>query len=218
MSLNDQLLVALSMYGLPVLFGASVINSIGIPIPDAILLIAAGSYIQIGDMNQWWVLGVSILGAVIGDQIGYAIGYWGGRPLVARLGRLIGSQKRVSDAEALARRWGGFGIFFSRWLLTQLEAAINLASGIAEYPYGRFLLWDITGEILWVAAYVIIGRIFSDRVQDVIQLLVNLFWVEVGLVGAVIFGWILFRNLRGRQRREAAGEEEQADFPGEKGL
>ncbi len=219
MSLNDQLLVALSLYGLPVLFGASVINSVGIPIPDAILLIAAGSYIQLGDMNQWWVLGVAILGAVIGDQIGYAIGYWGGRPLVSRLSRFLGGEKRINDAEALARRWGGFGIFFSRWLLTQLESMINIASGIAEYPYGRFLLWDITGEIVWVAAYVMIGRIFSDRVQDIIQLMVNFFWVEVGLAGTVIFGWILFRNLRSRQRKQAAARESKpAGLPGEKEL
>jgi len=199
-SLNDQLLVALSLYGLPVLFAASVINSIGIPIPDAILLIAAGSYIQLGQMNQGWVLAVAILGAVLGDQAGYWIGYWGGRPLVLRFTRFLGGEKRINDAEALARRWGGFGIFFSRWLLTTLEAWINLASGIACYPYARFLLWDIAGEILWVVVYVMLGRIFSDRVQEIIQLIGNFLWVEVGLVGAVAFGWILFRNLRSRRK------------------
>lgn len=200
MSLNDQMLVALSLYGMPVLFGASLINSIGIPIPDAILLIAAGSYIQLGSLNQWWVIGVAVVGAILGDQVGYGLGYWGGRPLVLRFSRWLGGEKRISAAEELARRWGGPGIFFSRWLLTSLEAWINLASGIASYPYGRFLLWDISGEILWVVAYVMLGRLFSERVQDVIQVLGNFFWVEVGLVGAAVFGWILFRNLRKSRR------------------
>jgi membrane protein DedA with SNARE-associated domain len=196
LSLNDQLLVALSVYGLPVLFGTSLINSIGIPIPNAILLIAAGSYIQLGDLNQGWVIAIAVVGAILGDTVGYGIGYWGGRPLVQRLGRWIGGEQRLAAAENLARRWGGFGIFFSRWLLTTLEAWINLASGITCYPYLRFLFWDVAGEVLWVVIFVMLGRIFSDRVQGVIQLLGNLVWVEVGLIGVVIFGWILYRNLR----------------------
>jgi membrane protein DedA with SNARE-associated domain len=196
LSVNDQLLVALSLYGLPVLFGASLINSIGIPIPNAILLIAAGSYIQLGDMNQGWVILIACIGAVLGDQVGYALGYWGGRPLVIRLSRWFGGEKRIMDAENLARRWGGFGIFISRWLLTSLEAWINLASGITCYPYLRFLLWDVTGEVLWVVIYIMLGRIFSDRVQNLIQLLGNLFWVEVGVIGAIGFGWFLFKKLR----------------------
>jgi membrane protein DedA with SNARE-associated domain len=101
----------------------------------------------------------------------------------------------------LAKRWGGFGIFFSRWLLTWLQSWINLASGITCYPYLRFLFWDITGEVFWVVTYVILGKIFSDRVQNLIQLLGNLFWVEVGLVGVIVFGWILFRNLKARTRK-----------------
>jgi membrane-associated protein len=199
-NLNDQLLAALSLYGLPVLFLTSLINSIGIPIPDAILLVAAGSYIQLGDLNQGWVIAIACVGAILGDQVGYGLGYWGGRRLVLRLGRWIGGEQRLASAERLARRWGGFGIFFSRWLLTTLEAWINLASGITCYPYLRFLLWDVTGEIVWVVIYVMLGRIFSDRVQDVIQLMGSLVWVEVGLVGAVFFGWLLIRNLRKRSR------------------
>lgn len=203
MSINDQLLVALSVYGLPVLFGASLINSIGVPIPDAILLIAAGSYIQLGELNQWWVIALACLGAILGDQIGYALGRWGGRPLVLRLSQWFGGEDRLNGAEAMAKRWGGVGIFFSRWLMTSLEAWINLASGITYYPYPRFLLWDITGEVLWVVIYVVLGRIFSDRVQDLIQLLGNLFWVEVGVIGAALFGWRLVKNLRSRKKGQA---------------
>ncbi len=199
MSFNDQLLTALSLYGLPVLFLTSLINSIGIPIPDAILLVAAGSYIQLGDLNQGWVIAIACAGAILGDQVGYGLGYWGGRPLVHRLGRWVGGEQRLVAAETLAQRWGGFGIFFSRWLLTTLEAWINLASGITCYPYLRFLLWDVTGEVVWVVIYVMLGRIFSDRVQDVIQLMGSLVWVEVGVVGVILFGWILIRRLRKRE-------------------
>jgi membrane protein DedA with SNARE-associated domain len=154
----------------------------------------------LGDLNQVWVIAIACVGAMLGDQIGYGLGYWGGRPLVHRLGRWVGGEQRLAAAESLAQRWGGFGIFFSRWLLTTLEAWINLASGITCYPYLRFLLWDVAGEVLWVVIYVMLGRIFSDRVQYVIQLMGSLVWVEVGVVGVIVFGWILIRNLRKREK------------------
>jgi membrane protein DedA with SNARE-associated domain len=62
------------------------------------------------------------------------------------------------------------------------------------------LFWDVIGEVLWVVTYVILGKIFSDRVQNIILLLGNLFWVEIGFIGVVVFGWILYRNLRARNK------------------
>ncbi len=196
MTINEQLLAALSLYGIPVLFGAMVINSIGIPIPGPVVLIAAGSFVQLGDLNLGGVLILGTLGAIIGDQIGYGIGRWGGRQLVLRVIHWLGGESRLQKMEVLAAKWGGPGVFFSRWLITGFGSWINLLSGIARYPYARFLLWDISGEILWVVLFVFLGEALSDRVQAMIVLMGNLFWVEVGLVAAILFGWILYRNYR----------------------
>lgn len=202
MSINEQLLAALSLYGIPVLFGAMVINSIGIPIPGPVVLIAAGSFVHLGDLNLGGVLVLGSLGAIIGDQIGYGIGRWGGRRLVQRTIHWLGGENRLQTMEALTAKWGGPGIFLSRWLITGLGSWINLLSGIARYPYTRFLLWDISGEILWVVLFVFLGEVLSDRVQAMFVLMGNLFWVEVGLAAAILFGWILFRNYRKTHKKD----------------
>ncbi len=200
MSLNDQLLAALTLYGLPALFIVVLITSIGFPLPSTFALIAAGSFVQLGDMSLNWVLGLSIFAAILGDQIGYALGRWGGRPLALRLSGRLRAEGRLQQAEAFARRWGILGIFFSRWLITPLSPWLNIVSGITSYSYLRFVLVDIPGEIIWVVLYVMVGKFFSDRVQAVTMMLGSLSWALLGALSALVFAWLLLKNLRNNRR------------------
>ena len=59
----------------------------------------------------------------------------------------------------------------------------------------RFFVWDVLGEVLWVVLYVMLGKLFSDRVQALVEILGNLAWVVVGLIAAAILGWKLLRYL-----------------------
>lgn len=196
MSVTDQVLGAFLVYGLPVLFGVILVCSVGIPFPISLMLVAAGSFVEQGEMKLWQVIAAASLAAVLGDQIGYGLSRWGGRGLVDRLGRRLGAQNKIKEAEALTKRWSGAGIFFSRWLITALGPWVNIASGIARYPWRRFLLWDVLGEVLWVTLYVGIGYAFSNRVQYLVEILGNLSWVIVGLIIAVILGWQLVEYVR----------------------
>jgi membrane protein DedA with SNARE-associated domain len=196
LTINDQVLAAMGLYGLPVLSSLIFLTSFGIPLPATFALIAAGSFVELGSMNLWWVVVMAAFAAVIGDQLAYALGRWGGHRLTTRLTGWFGGAKQLDQAENAVHRWGWAGIFFSRWLVTPLSPWINYTSGISGYSYRRFLLWDVTGELLWVTLYVVAGELFSDRVQALIETLGSLAWVEIGLIAAAIFGWLLYRNLR----------------------
>lgn len=196
MSITDQVLAALLVYGLPVLFGVILICSVGVPFPISLMLVAAGSFVEQGEMKLWQVIAVASVAAVLGDQIGYGLSRWGGRRLINRISRRIGGDVKIKQAEALTKRWSGAGIFFSRWLVTALGPWVNVTSGIAAYPWRRFLFWDVLGEVLWVVLYVTLGYIFSNRVQAIAEILGNLTWVIVGLIVTVILGWQLVRYVR----------------------
>jgi len=191
LSITDQVLAALLLYGLPVLFGVILICSAGVPFPVSLVLVAAGSFAQQGEMKLWQVIVVASAAAVAGDQVAYCLARWGGRSLIGRVSRSMGVDEQIKQAEALTRRWSGAGIFLSRWLVTALGPWVNVSSGIAGYPWRRFLLWDVLGEVLWVVLYVTLGYLFSDRVQTMVEILGNLAWVVVGLIVAVILGWKL---------------------------
>lgn len=196
MSLSDYLLATLGVYGLPVLFGALLVGSAGVPLPASLLLVAAGSFVEQGELELWPVLALSAAGAVLGDQLGYAAGRWGGGRLTRRLGRLVGGEQKIESAEAWLRRRGGAGVFLSRWLLTPLGPLVNLTAGATRYPWPRFLLYDLLGEALWVALYVLLGKFFSDRVQELSDLLGDFTWAVLALVVAAVLGVLLFKYLR----------------------
>ena len=169
MNLTDQLLAALSLYGLPVLFGVIAIAAAGVPMPVTLMLVAAGSFVELGEMKLWQVLIVASAAAVLGDQIGYAIGKWGGHHVVARMRRRKNGATKIAQAHAFAERWGAAGIFFSRWLVTPMGPWLNLTSGMTGYSWRRFFLWDVLGETLWVVLYVLLGKFFSGRVQAMLD-------------------------------------------------
>jgi len=196
MSFTDELLAAFLLYGMPALFGVLVISSIGVPFPVCLMLVAAGSFVAQGEMNLWQVIIVASMASVLGDQIGYAVARWGGRLLVARISRKMGWEASILKAEAHAKRWGALGIFLSRWLVTPLGPWLNVTSGIAEYSWPRFILWDALGNILGVILFVTLGYFFSGQVQAMAEILGDLPWVILGFVVAVILGCKIVHYLR----------------------
>jgi membrane-associated protein len=195
-SLSDYLLSTLGVYGLPVLFGVLLIGSIGLPLPSSLLLLVAGSFVEQGDMKLWPVLLVSSAGAIIGDNIGYTLGRWGGHRLNKRIAGLMGGVERYKQAKTRFKKREGVAIFLTRWLLTPLGPIVNLMAGLTNYSWPRFLIYDILGEALWVTLYVLLGKFFSDSVQELSALLGDFTWMIVALLVVAIIGWKLFSYLR----------------------
>ncbi|TCP93195.1 membrane protein DedA with SNARE-associated domain [Sphingomonas sp. PP-CE-1A-559] len=190
--MTDQLLELLTTYGLPALFSAMILAAAGMPFPSSLTLVAMGSFVAQGELSFWPVVFAGASGAIVGDQLGYAFGRYGGRPLLAAVTKRIGGADKVEQAEAYSRKWAGWGIFFSRWLIGPLGPWINVTSGLTEYPWVRFIVLDVAGEVLWLLIYVSLGRAFSDQVQTIASLLGNLTWVIVGVLVAGLLGWKLF--------------------------
>ncbi len=81
--------------------------------------------------------------------------------------------------------------------MTPLGPWLNLTSGFTAYSWPRFVFWGTLGEVLWVVLYVMLGKIFSDRVQGLADLFGNLTWVMVGVIATIILGWKLFQYFHG---------------------
>ena len=189
----DDLLGLVTLYGVPALFAILAIGSAGVPLPNTLMLLLVGSFVAQGELTLWEVLVAGSVGAILGDQIGYCIGRWGGRGLVHRITDRVGGTAQMKRSEAYMERWGGYGIFFSRWLVSPLGTWINLSSGISAYPWRRFVIWVVLGEVLWVCLCVALGWLFSDRVEYLADLMGSLTWFIAGAVLAIFLGWKLFR-------------------------
>jgi len=192
--MSTQFLELLTLYGLPAMFGLMIIGAAGVPAPNSLMLFVMGSLVAQGELSFWPVIAVGTAGAVIGDQIGYAIGRFGGRAFLGVITKRIGGADKVEKAEVFSRKWAGLGVFLSRWLICPLGPWINITSGLTQYPWSRFIAIDVVGELVWLLIYVSLGRTFSDQVQAIADVLGNLTWVIAGLFSAGLLGWKLFKS------------------------
>lgn len=189
MNFGEQLLGLLAMYGTPILAGVLFVGSIGLPLPGALLLIASGSFVAGGEMRLWPLLLVASIAAIAGDLTGYCIGRWAGRAALRRATPKL--HERLDKAEQTVRRWGFWGIFLTRWLITPLGPWVNLISGASEVSWMQFAISDICGEVLWVAIYVSLGRFIGGEVQTIGTMASDITWVLLSLAIAAILAWRL---------------------------
>jgi membrane-associated protein len=214
MNFSQEILSALLLYGLPVLFVVILVAAAGVPVPSSLLLIAAGALAEDGQLNYWAVVAVGVTAAVLGDHFGYGVGRWGGRRLVLRMSSWLGDEQRIEQAEVMAARYSGIGIFLSRWLITALGPVLNLTSGIARYDLRRFMIYVISGEIVWVIGYSLIGRLFSERIQDLADLLGDISGLLLGALLAASLGWLLWRSFYRRRNSSSTAVAVQRGISG----
>jgi membrane protein DedA with SNARE-associated domain len=127
------------------------VESLGIPLPGELALVAAALLTASGVTNVWWVAIAASLGAIVGDSIGYAIGRRGGRSLLESLGRRFPHHlgpPQLAKAEQVFQRWGVWAIFFGRFVALLRIFAGPLA-GALRVPYVKFLAANASGGIVW---------------------------------------------------------------------
>ena len=105
------------------------------------------------------LLVTACIAAITGDNIGYAIGRFGGRRLVFRYGRYVFiTEERLQKAEGFFRRYGGAVVVMARFfaVLRQLN---GIVAGTAKMSWWRFLLYNMLGAALWVTFW---GTLFYE--------------------------------------------------------
>ena len=174
----------------------------GIPLPGETMLIAAALYAGAGHLNVFVVGLVAFLAAVAGDNVGYAIGRFGGRELVERYGKWVFlTGDRLDRAEKFFERHGGQIVAIARFVegLRQLNGII---AGTVEMHWARFLLFNAIGAALWVGVWTSLGYLAGNNVETVAHYFT---YVAIG-IGVIVALAILLhlRHRRARHRRSGA--------------
>ena len=165
-----DLAILLSTYGYWAVLAFVGLESVGVPLPGETMLIAAALYA--GATHQLWLpllLLAAAAGAILGDNLGYAIGTWGGYPLLVRYGRYLGlDQRRVKLARYLFLKHGGKVVFFGRFV-TVLRYTAAWAAGIARMRWWKFLFWNAAGGICWATGVGLVAYYAGNAAADAIQ-------------------------------------------------
>jgi membrane protein DedA with SNARE-associated domain len=158
----DQYYPLIETYGYLIVFFGVVLGTMGVPFPSAAILLASGVLVQQGHLGLRGAIVFGILGAIVGNQIGYWVGFGAGRSFILKWGRHVKlTPERLEWVEALFARHGGKAVFAGRFFSVSrvLEA---LVAGTSRMRWGTFFFYSVLGGAVWATAVVLVGYFFGQ--------------------------------------------------------
>jgi membrane protein DedA with SNARE-associated domain len=186
----------LDHYGYLAVGGLVLLEDFGVPAPGETVLIAAAVYAGAGRLNVVAVAALAFVAAVVGDNIGYGIGHFGGRELALRFGRYVFlTPERLAHAEAFFHRHGGKVVTVARFI-EGLRQANGIIAGIAGMAWlRRFLPYNALGAALWAGLWTTVGYVAGSHIDVLYHQLVR---YEVYLIAAAAVALVAYLLLRRR--------------------
>ncbi len=193
-------------YGYWAVFFGILLENLGLPIPGETLTLAGGFLAGSDQLNYWIVLADAALGAIVGGNLGYWIGRYGGWPLLVSIGQIF--RIKESKLEELKNQFGqnaAKAVFLGRFVALLRVFASPLA-GIAQMPYANFMLYNTLGAGIWATVMVTLA-FFAGQVVPLDKLVT---WAAqfAGVALLLVVAWIVIPLwLESRQVKEV-GEGE----------
>ena len=201
--MSETVFALVTAYGVYVIFASAFLSCLALPIPTSLMMLSGGAFATTGDLSLWQVILAAYAGAVIGDQAGFAIGRFGGAPVLERIARKPARHAVLERARRLVDRHGGIGVFLSTWLFAPLGPWVNFVAGATGLGWARFTLWDVLGEVVWVTVYVGLGMAFASQVALVADVMGDVVGLLAALGIAAGAGLWIRGALRQKRARDA---------------
>lgn len=179
----------------------------GLPLPgETILLLASFLAYQHHQLQLPWIILVGIGAATIGDNIGYLIGYFGGRPLLEKWKHFFHiSGDNIRAAEGFLGRRGSPAIFFARFIAGMRIVAGPLA-GVLRMPWKKFVLANAAGAVVWVTAISLAGFAFGSKFESLVRLFKE---AEIAVLVVIVLAWYVWRRQKNKIRRHQQQQQQQ---------
>jgi membrane protein DedA with SNARE-associated domain len=181
-------------YGYAAVFLGLLLESVGLPLPGETMLIAGAALAAKGDLQIVPLLAWAWLGAVLGYNLGFGIGRFGGRRLIVRYGARIGiTSNRLDQAQRFYDRFGGEVVLIARFFV--LARQLNgILAGAVGMNWWRFLAYNAIGAALWVGAWGIGVYTVGEELGSLAPWIHRFGYAAIGVgaivaIGAIILHW-----------------------------
>lgn len=194
--MSQHLTTIVSHYGLLGVFLLMILESACIPIPSEAVVTFAGFLAFKGSMSFWGVVIVATVANLIGSVIAYAVGYYGGRPLIQRYGRyVLLNERHLERSERWFARRGEITVFVTR-LLPAIRTFISLPAGIGRMSLGRFMVYTTLGSLPWNYALARAGFALGQHWDQVAHVVKPVTYIAAVLLVVIVVWWWLGRSAR----------------------
>lgn len=203
----EFLIPYIQQFGYPTLFVITFLETsafLGLVAPGETVIVLCGFYAYRGVLDPWVVGLIAIVGAILGDQVGYLLGRTYGHGLIRRFGKyFFFSEKRVVATERYYHKHGGKTVFLGRFM-SILRSFGPVVAGISRMRYRTFVSWSVASCIVWGITFTLIGYFFGKS-WEVIEGYMGWGGVVAFVLGIALVLWVLHR------RREKELEEELSE-------
>ncbi|MFY0405523.1 DedA family protein [Solicola sp. PLA-1-18] len=145
--------VLLLVFALPAVEASAFV---GLVVPGEVAVLVGGVVAHGGSLPLWAVIVVGILGAALGDQVGFVVGRRWGPRLVEHLPHRVRTGGEVDRALDLVRRRGGLAVVVGRWAAA-LRALVPGVAGMSGMRQLTFTLSNVVGGAIWVGVVAVAG-------------------------------------------------------------
>ena len=171
------------------------IESAGIPFPGETLLLAAAAWAAARDHSIVLVILFGFIGATAGADVGYFLGFRGGRPFVERFGSAFRIRpEHIASAELFFARHGDRAILAARFVLG-LRTWGSMLAGMSHMPFWRFQFFSALGGFVWALLIGLAGYFLGSNLQ-LIETIIR----ALGLGGLLVVSAIVVIALVARRR------------------
>jgi len=193
-----QLIVQyMNQYGYWAVFFGVMLENAGLPIPGETILLVAGFLCSEHHLNLALVMIVAATGAVIGDNIGFAIGHHFGRGFLLRFGKFVFlTPARLEHMTNYFASHGNKTILVARFI-TGLRVFAAILAGASRMPWRVFVVYNIAGAVLWSVVISALGFVFGHSLPLLVRWVG---WSGTILLIAAVLTVILVWRLRARRR------------------
>jgi membrane protein DedA with SNARE-associated domain len=191
--------------GYGALFLLMMLGNLGIPVGTEVVMPIAGAFVAKGHLSSLWLVGlVGTLGEVAGAGILYAIGYFGGRPFVARWGKYVGlSLHKLDVAHSFYERWGTKMVFVCRFIPI-IRGVASLPAGISQMRKRWFFTYTAAGSAIFCFGLAALGNSLGNQIHDVIPVIHFVGYAVLALAVAAIIVYFFVAQRSARRRRTDA--------------
>ncbi len=174
-------------------FGAAflmALESMIAPVPSEAVMPFVGFMVVDGQWNLWAAILATSTGSVVGSAISYAMGYYGGKPFVLKVGRylLLNPHDLERTEDFFRRRKGTITLFICRFIPV-VRHLVSVTAGTGKMGLLPFLLATLFGATLWNSFLLVCGMYLRERWELVLQYSheVDIVVVVVLLAGLAFF-------------------------------
>ncbi len=194
---------------------AMAIESACIPLPSEVIMPLAGWFLGLNahlDLTQTILLGglFGAIGCTIGSLVAYAVGYYGGRPLILRFGKyVLLNEHHLHQAERFFATRGEITAFVSR-LLPVIRTFISLPAGIGKMNLPKFTIFTFVGSFIWSGLLAAAGYGLGANWK---QFRADWKWLDYPIIALVLLAivYFIYRQIQGRRKAAAMGLDYDAE-------